>query len=657
MNKTNKSKVIALCMADLRTEYNDGIMNIICQYAKEIGYKVLIFASFSELIYSEKHDIGEENIYNLMNLNIIDGIIILSETIKGKEHLMRIVNKSFESGVPVVSIEKEVDGCYSLLFDYENTMKDIVKHFIEQHKFTKINFMAGIKGNEYSEERLRGYKKALEEHNIPFDEQRISYGDFWDNPTYAAMDEFMASGIEMPEAVVCANDAMAIAVCKKLEEYGYSVPQDVCVSGFDGNEEEKYHMPRLTTAHQDLRTMAKRALDKLKDLFDGKETSRYELIQNKLVISQSCGCEGLVPQSPNNYIRKLSSDLADINTFNILMIRMVSALSDGISIEECMIDIQQYLHYITFDKIWLCIVEDFISEVNEIEEIFEEESRYSIGYPEKMKLFLHKDGEHTTSGQVFSTSEMLPNLDKILEKGDKVLFTPLHFQDKVIGYVAITFEYPTYGFYKFHSFIMNLSNVLETIKNHTEMKMVIQRLEEMYIHDSMTGLYNRRGFYKNVHSFFNNCKRLKKKLVIISFDLDGLKIINDVHGHGEGDNAILALAKALLSSSIKDEICARFGGDEFIVASTAEDEDGEVEYVNEYINRVQKYLGEYNATSDKGYEVRASYGVVKQVPTSDMTIDGMIKIADALMYKDKFKRKKYRERLRIKNKIPFYKGK
>ena len=53
MNETNKSKIIALCMADLRTEYNDKIMNMICEYAKTIGYKVLIFASFSELIYNE----------------------------------------------------------------------------------------------------------------------------------------------------------------------------------------------------------------------------------------------------------------------------------------------------------------------------------------------------------------------------------------------------------------------------------------------------------------------------------------------------------------------------------------------------------------------------------------------------------------------------
>ena len=657
MNETNKSKVIALCMADLRTEYNDKIMNMICEYAKTIGYKVLIFASFSELIYNEKHDIGEENIYNLMNLDIIDGVIILSETIKGEEHLMRIVDRCINSGVPVISIEKKIDGCYSLVYDYEETMFNIVNHFIEHHKFTKINFMAGIKGNQFSEERLNGYKRALEEHGIPFDERRVFYGEFWDNPTYAAMDEFMASGMEMPEAIVCANDNMAIAVCKKLKDYGYNVPKDVCVSGLDGIEEEKHHTPRLTTAHQDLETMARRALDKLRDIFDGKEVSEFEVVNNKIVISQSCGCEELTPQTPNEYIRKMSSDLADMNTFNIVMIRMVSALCDGISIEECMVDIQQYLHYINFNKIWLCIVNDFISDVNAIEEIFEEERRYSVGYPEKMKLFLHRDGDNITSGQVYSVSEMLPGLEKELEKEDKILFAPLHFQDKVIGYVAITFDYPTYGFFKFHSFIMNLSNVLETIKNHTEMKMVIQRLEEMYVHDSMTGLYNRRGFYKNVYNLFDNCKRLGKKLVIMSFDLDGLKVINDVYGHSEGDNAIMVLAKALLSSSIKDEICARFGGDEYIVASTADDEDGDVEYVNEYINKVQKYLNDYNASSGKEYEVRASYGVVKQVPTCDMTIDGMIKIADALMYKDKFKRKKYRERMRTRDKKTFLKDK
>ena len=99
----------------------------------------------------------------------------------------------------------------------------------------------------------------------------------------------MASGMEMPEAIVCANDNMAIAVCKKLKDTDIMFLRMMCVSGLDGIEEEKHHTPRLTTAHQDLETMARRALDKLGDIFDGKEVSEFEVVNNKIVISQSCG--------------------------------------------------------------------------------------------------------------------------------------------------------------------------------------------------------------------------------------------------------------------------------------------------------------------------------------------------------------------------------
>ena len=78
----------------------------------------------------------EKSIYNLMNLDIIDGVIISSETIKGEEHLMHS-DRCINSGVPVISIEKKIDGCYSLVYDYEETMFNIVNHFIEHHKFTK----------------------------------------------------------------------------------------------------------------------------------------------------------------------------------------------------------------------------------------------------------------------------------------------------------------------------------------------------------------------------------------------------------------------------------------------------------------------------------------------------------------------------------------
>lgn len=83
---------------------------------------------------------------------------------------------------------------------------------IEEHHAKNINFIAGSKGQGCSEARIEAYKRALRDHNLEVDERRIDYGDFWNEPTLEAMQRFVDSGIPMPEAVVCANDVMALAV-------------------------------------------------------------------------------------------------------------------------------------------------------------------------------------------------------------------------------------------------------------------------------------------------------------------------------------------------------------------------------------------------------------------------------------------------------------
>lgn len=647
MAEKKNQKIIALCMAGLRAEYHDVIINSICQYAQNVGYKVLTFTSCTELVLSATHDVGEENIFNLMNFDIIDGLVVLSETIKNSDALMRIVNKGLQSGTPVVSIEKEIDGCYNVVFDYDDTITRMVKHFVEHHKFSKINFMAGYRGNEYSEERLNAYKRVMAEYGLPVEDYQISYGDFWATPTYAVMDEYFRNGYEIPQAFICANDDMAIAVCEKLNDYGYSVPEDVCVSGVDGIREGQYHWPQITTAHQNLDVMAEIVINKLRAVFEGEIVeASTEKVKNDLIFSQSCGCREKSFVASNKYIREMSACMADFNNFNTHMTRMVSHLSEGISFDECVKKLENYLHFINHDNVWLCMVDNYITDVSAFEEVFSVKDRYKAGYSSEMDVVTYKKGRKFNHIDSFESKNILPSLEKLLKEYNHIMFLPLHFQDMAIGYAAVEMEAPVTDLNKVYSFFMNVSNILETIKNHTEMKMIISRLEEMYVHDPLTGLFNRRGFYNYVNRIFNKCKHEKKKMIIISLDLDGLKSINDIYGHSEGDKAIKALAMSLMASSVHNEVCARFGGDEFIIASIADEEDESRDYINQYVGRIQRYLSNYNKNSGNPYDVRASYGIVKQVPDEEMTLDGLIKIADELMYNDKFKNKKYREKLR-----------
>ena len=132
-------------------------------------------------------------------------------------------------------------------------------------------------------------------------------------------------------------------------------------------------------------------------------------------------------------------------------------------------------------------------------------------------------------------------------------------------------------------------------------------LQKISQRDFMTGLFNRRGFFDKLSAVLDTPENHGKQLVFISADLDGLKTINDNFGHAEGDNAIITVGRALLSSSLQSEICARFGGDEFGVAVICPDNDADV-FFEDFKKRFLDFLWDYNRKSGKPYQVRASIG-------------------------------------------------
>jgi DNA-binding LacI/PurR family transcriptional regulator len=94
--------------------------------------------------------------------------------------------------------------------------------------------MGGFRDNVFSEERKQIFRKVIEEYGIAFDEEKMcSYGDFWAMPARKATEEIIASG-DIPDAIICANDYMAINVCDVMKNHGYSVPEDVIITGLTG---------------------------------------------------------------------------------------------------------------------------------------------------------------------------------------------------------------------------------------------------------------------------------------------------------------------------------------------------------------------------------------------------------------------------------------
>ena len=160
----------------------------------------------------------------------------------------------------------------------------------------------------------------------------------------------------------------------------------------------------------------------------------------------------------------------------------------------------------------------------------------------------------------------------------------------------------------------------------------------MYIHDVMTGLYNRRGFENYARTLFLEAKAKEISVCVLGIDADGLKPINDIFGHHEGDNLLRCIGYAIKEAGKQGQIGARIGGDEFeVIILNAEEEDA-----RHWVYKFERSLENYNQKSGKPYEVHASVGYRVGIPNPGDTLESYMKESDDIMYQNKIKNKRRR---------------
>ncbi len=628
------TRIIAVCCAAIDTNYNKHYMRYFTEFANKYNFKLLYFRAFSDLYMSAsggKHDIGESCIYNLINYNIIDGMIILSETIKCPSIRDNIISHAKHNNIPIVSIDHPIDGCYNINYNYRAALEKILLHLLEDHHYTRINFIAGIKGNHFSDERIDIYKKVLSEHNIPIEEERIGYGGFWSTPTKKVINDFINSDLPMPQAIACANDVMAITAYHSLTEAGYDLPHDIAITGFDGIIQAVDHFPPITTAQHDYKSAAIKAFDLLQDIFNNREVPKENYINSNVLIGGSCGCVHTSARKYNSLVYNLNNKFDEQIHFNQNQINMSADLNDNNSFQAVFEKLMHYEKNFFSHRFWLCIVDNFLTEDEELSDILDERVSKRFGYSSHMDVVLSKHDKVWQGMTDFETLNLLPNLEQALEEENNIMFVPLHALDHTIGYVALVYEPDKINMEQLYQFVMNVSNSLETMKVHQRQQSIISSLENKYIHDPLTGLLNRRGFYQKVLPLFNKCIAEQKHFIAISVDLNGLKKINDTYGHSDGDIAISAIGNILMQSCTHDETCARFGGDEFVMAGPLADG-----LDNDYFSdKLHHNMNIFNEVHNYPYNISASIGVITGIPTHDISLDDFIKAADEEMYKDK----------------------
>jgi diguanylate cyclase (GGDEF) domain len=183
--------------------------------------------------------------------------------------------------------------------------------------------------------------------------------------------------------------------------------------------------------------------------------------------------------------------------------------------------------------------------------------------------------------------------------------------------------------------------MLENWRIREKLNDTVDRLEDLYKRDMLTGLYNRRGYEAHFKRLFRECVIEERSIAVMVIDMDDLKYVNDNYGHTEGDYSLTTIADGMKAAATQGEVCLRTGGDEFAVLAKGYT----YEMAEDYIRRLREYMEKRVQQDKKEYPLGVSVGVCVRNPEdndgiiTDAEIDAAseeyMKYADAEMYKEK----------------------
>ncbi|MBH1941926.1 GGDEF domain-containing protein [Mobilitalea sibirica] len=632
----NGRKTIGVFISQVVSDFQGILCRGISTRAQELNYNVAYFTNYGG--YGQPvYDIGESRIADLPSYEDLDGIIITPDTLAIDGLEARIRKHIKEScSCPVVSVRRKIDEYYNVLIDDNTVIEDIIHHFINVHGFTRFNFLAGPKGFPDSDKRLESFKKVLASYGIPFEEERLHYGDFWKREGYRAVDKWLSSPLERPQAIICANDYMAVTVCNALEQRGISVPGDIAVSGCDDIEDAAEYSPAITTARMPILEMGIEAVNKIFNHMEGIPQDHNSYLKTVSIYRESCGC--MISRAEEDkkrkryYISTIDSMVREVSR-NAYMSADLTGLT---KLEEVNDRLRFYVYEnVGFTDFYMCLHNDW--------QTYNEDNNHEDRYnSDEMLMEVGIKNRVDYSKIKFLKKDLIPP-EFADDKPMIYFFAMLHHQGVEFGYIAISFEQIQTYMMTFQAWLINVSNALENVRVHSELNRLVYKLEDMYIRDELTGLYNRRGLEILGEKYLKQAKDEHIKMMIFTADMDKLKSINDNYGHVSGDIAIQAIADALLYAADDDEICMRMGGDEFTVIGLEYDESK----INRFVKKFVEFLDKFNQSGQHDFSVYVSYGWSLLTPDINTTIEDCLIVADSKMYQQKYEKEALRLRANL----------
>ena len=617
---------IGFLTVDWNYEMVENTLHGLLQYSQDHpDVQVCVFDCFGKDLGNAK-DRSEYSVFHLPELSRFDGLLIQSNQIILHDARREVERMVRDSGVPAVAIGCELEGCSFVYFDNRRAQYEMADHIIREHGARRLVYLTGNLDNGCPEgrERLEGFLDACRDNGIPDDSTEIIRCTWRTADGENVARRWFRDRLPLPDAFICANDEMALGLMETLQEVGFHIPRDVLVCGFDNLTSAELSSPRLSTVHTDHSRMDYYAADVLMRMVRGEEKTGRFSFSFELVCSESCGCRS-TPR--RGVIRDLYfQQTRFLRSFYVQQDQLAEDLFGAETLPDLMRIISQSRSIFGCGSIYLCVNQYYFDNYDK------------SMWPDHAEKFdttmvLYDSGGETggsADGMIrFPVSSLLP--DSLMAKEPFLIFYPLHYNTYSIGYIAMN-GISTAAKLNLHESILNFLEIaIENVRKKSLLGSLNDTLDDLYVHDALTGLYNRFGLSRYGRQCYEDLLASEGSVQVLFIDMDDMKSINDSSGHESGDAALRLSARLLQRTCSGNAFIMRYGGDEFIIIDTGRTRNLD--------GKIMAAAEEYNRSSGMPFSLGFSIGVTRTDAQERLPMDDCIQKADSRMYKVKQKRK------------------
>lgn len=632
---------IAVLVCSLVFDSQKAFMKGIERRVRDCGDTASVFSCHVNIAGEATYSKGEYSIFDLPDFKNFDGVVYVRNTFQNSTIDKDIIERIEKSGTPCVCIDSYHPSFVNICSDERGLMEAVTNHLIDVHGCKRLYFLGGQHESTDTVARLQGFKDALTGHSLSFDDEWLLYGDFEYSSGVDAAGYFLNLSSELPDAIVCANDEMAVGLIQELKRRGVKVPREVKVAGIDFDSVSRVYSPSITTAKRQQYQKGANAINILHEFSEHKSGETITL-PIALACGYSCGCK---PEEDNK------NDAATINALAVdkyaqaelvQTTRRMTASLMGKRDQYALLDgIRDFADELNPDELYICmnVRPDYIIDYSDYAKALALIDRDNqADYSDDMICVVSstKEGSSDDSQrEYFEKADLFPPQAHGGKVGGTYYFYPVHYMNRNFGYAILGTSGELIRNDYFPNFCNITSNALENTRKICVMQQMISALDRMWIYDTLTGIYNRAGFFKLSESIVNESIQKGTSVCVIFMDVDGLKEVNDHFGHDLGDDLIKTVADILKEIKHHGEIIMRYGGDEFVLLASGYTDDD----AKNTIKKIEAAMTRVNEQESKPYFLDASIGYCITALKNSDQLNALIEDADHEMYKVKYVKK------------------